>query len=108
MAERLFPPLANPPTGEALRFGEVSLTYEELRGAVAEVANRLQGQERVAVWASPSLEACVGVLGVLAAGAAAVPINPSVGTREIDHILDDCKPGLLIAEEDSDLPDRLS
>jgi malonyl-CoA/methylmalonyl-CoA synthetase len=107
MAERLFPPLANPPAREALRFGDVSLTYEELHGAVAEAANRLQGQERIAVWASPSLEACVGVLGVLAAGAAAVPINPSVGTREIDHILDDCKPGLLIAEAAADLPDRL-
>ena len=76
-------------------------------GRSREAANRLQGQERSAVWASPSLEACVGVLGVLAVGAAAVPINPSVGTREIDHILDDCKPGLLIAEEDADLPDRL-
>jgi len=53
------------------------------------------------------MEACVGVLGVLAAGAAAVPINPNVGTREIDHILDDCRPGLLIAEEGVDLPDRL-
>jgi len=53
------------------------------------------------------MEACVGVLGELAAGAAAVPINPNVGTREIDHILDDCRPGLLIAEEGVDLPDRL-
>ncbi|HZJ51833.1 MAG TPA: acyl-CoA synthetase [Actinomycetota bacterium] len=107
MAETLFPPLANPPAREALRFGDISLTYEALRRAVSNTANRVQGQERVAVWASPSMEACVGVLGVLAAGAAAVPINPSVGTREIDHILDDCKPGLLIAEEDADLPDRL-
>lgn len=107
MAEALFPPLTNPSGHEALRFGDISLTYEDLRRAVSNAADQVQGHERVAVWASPSMEACVGVLGVLAAGAAAVPINPSVGTREIDHIMDDCKPGLLIAEEDADLPDRL-
>jgi malonyl-CoA/methylmalonyl-CoA synthetase len=107
MSETLFPPLANPPASEALRFGEKSITYEELRGAVSQTANRIGGQDRVAVWASPSMEACVGVLGVLAAGAAAIPINPSVGTREIDHILDDCKPSLLIADHEADLPRRL-
>jgi malonyl-CoA/methylmalonyl-CoA synthetase len=107
MSETLFPPLTNPPAGEALRFGDTSVTYEELRGAVAQTANRVQGQERVAVWASPSMEACVGVLGVLAAGAAAVPINPSVGSSEIDHILDDSKPSLLIADDDADLPRSL-
>ncbi|MBA3430771.1 MAG: AMP-binding protein, partial [Actinobacteria bacterium] len=91
-AETLFPSLANPPAREALRFGEESLTYEELRSAAAGAAHRVAGKDRVAVWASPSMEASVGVLGVLAAGAAAVPINPSVGAREIEHILDDCNP----------------
>jgi malonyl-CoA/methylmalonyl-CoA synthetase len=107
VAEALFPALANPPAREALRFGDVSLTYEELRGAAADAADRVRGHERVAVWASPSVEACVGVIGVLAAGAAAVPINPSVGAREIEHILDDCEPGLLIADDDAELPDVL-
>ena len=104
MAEPLFPSLVDPPVREALRFGDVSLSYEELRGLVSRTADKVKGQGRVAVWASPSLSACVGVIGVLAAGETAVPINPSVGTRELEHILDDCQPDLLIADDDADLP----
>jgi len=108
MTEALFPPLENPSAGEALRFGDVSISYKQLRGAVSQTADRVQGQERVAVWASPSLQACIGVIGALAAGVTAVPINPNIGTREIDHILDDSRPGLLSAEDAADLPDRLA
>ena len=108
MAETpLFPSLADPSGREALRFGDLSLTFEDLGRAAAGVAGRVKGHERVAVWASPSMEACVGVIGVLAAGAAAVPINPSVGAREVDHILADCEPRLLIAADDAELPARL-
>jgi malonyl-CoA/methylmalonyl-CoA synthetase len=108
MNDVLFPSLADPPEGEALRFGDESLTYEELRGAVAGAADRVRGEERVAVWASPTMEACVGVIGVLAAGAAAVPINPSMGVRELEHVLEDCSPRLVIAESDAELPPRLA
>jgi malonyl-CoA/methylmalonyl-CoA synthetase len=104
VTQALFPPLADPPPGEAIRFGELALTYEELRAAVAMTASQLRGQERVAVWASPRMATCIGVLAALAAGAAAVPINPSIGVREIEHILADCRPRLLIADDDAELP----
>jgi malonyl-CoA/methylmalonyl-CoA synthetase len=107
VSDALFPALANPPDKEALRFGELALSYEELRAAVAGVARRIDGAQRVAVWASPSAEACIGILGSLLAGSVAIPINPSMGAREIDHILEDCKPGVLIADGGAELGAQL-
>ena len=104
MTTKLFPPLADPSAKEALRFGDVSVRYEDLRAAAATVATRTRGRGRVAVWASPSIETCVGVIGVLTSGAVAVPINPSIGVREIEHIVEDCRPELLIAGDDAELP----
>jgi malonyl-CoA/methylmalonyl-CoA synthetase len=108
VTEGPFPALADPPPKEALRFGDRSLSYEELRGATAAVARQTGGHGRIAVWASPTLETCVGVIGVLASGAVAVPINPSVGMREIEHIVEDCRPELLIADDDAELPAALA
>src|SRR4051812_50135025 len=82
---------------EALRFGERSLAYEELRGVAAWVAAEVGGRRRVAVWAVPELETCAAVVGVLAAGAAVVPVNPKAGERELAHIVSDSAPGLVLA-----------
>lgn len=107
MTETLFPALRDPPDREALRFGGLTLTYDELRGATAAVARQTTGHGRIAVWASPSLETCVGVIGVLASGAVAVPVNPSIGVREIEHIVEDSRPELLVAGDDAELPEAL-
>jgi malonyl-CoA/methylmalonyl-CoA synthetase len=56
----------------------------------------------VGVWAESSLEACVGVVGGLAAGAAVVPVNPKLGEAELRHVLEDSRPDLLLgAPEDA-------
>ncbi|MFD8741088.1 acyl-CoA synthetase, partial [Streptomyces sp. NPDC059618] len=56
----LFPALTDDPSGRpALRFGERSLTYAELASAAGDVGARVRGEERVAVWATPSLETAV-------------------------------------------------
>jgi malonyl-CoA/methylmalonyl-CoA synthetase len=107
VTETLFPALRDPSDREALRFGDVTLNYEELRRATAAVARQTRGHGHIAVWASPSLETCVGVIGVLASGAVAVPVNPSIGVREIEHIVEDSRPELLIAADDAELPDAL-
>lgn len=77
----LFPALVSGSTARrpALRFGERSLTYAELAASAGELAARLDGRERVAVWATPSLETAVGVVAALLAGVPAVPLNPKSG-----------------------------
>src|SRR4051812_46968949 len=93
---------------EALRFGDRALTYEELHHAAAAVAGRVRGAARVAVWAVPALETCVGVVGALAAGAAVVPINPNPGGRELSHTLGAARPGLAPAPPAGALPPALA
>jgi malonyl-CoA/methylmalonyl-CoA synthetase len=93
---------------EALRFGERALTYDELRGAAAAVADRVHGAERVAVWAMPELETCVAVVGALVAGAAVVPINPKAGEHELGHIASDSRPDVVLAPPGTELPPALA
>jgi malonyl-CoA/methylmalonyl-CoA synthetase len=97
MHEPLFPRLAAPDDGEAIRVGDAVVSYNQLAGAAASVARRLRGAGRVAVWAAPTLEFCVGVLGALAAGVTIVPVNPGSGSRELGHIVADSAPESLIA-----------
>lgn len=97
LREPLLPALVDPPPGEAVRFGDRSLSYEQLRACVARLAGELDGAKRVAVWAEPAPETCVALLAVLAAGAAAVPINPKIGERELAHVVTDSAPELLLA-----------
>ncbi|HEX9411269.1 MAG TPA: acyl-CoA synthetase [Actinomycetota bacterium] len=101
----LLPSLADPTEDEALRAGGRSLSYRELKASASALAARVGSAERVAVWASPTLETCVAVVGVLLSGAAVVPINPKTGPRELEHVLRDSGPGLLVASNEEDLPD---
>ncbi|GHD98465.1 acyl-CoA synthetase [Streptomyces alanosinicus] len=91
----------------ALRFGARSLTYGGLAGAAGALAGRLAGAGRVAVWATPELETAVAVTGVLLAGAAAVPLNPKSGEKELAHIVSDSAPTLVLAAPGAELPDAL-
>jgi malonyl-CoA/methylmalonyl-CoA synthetase len=100
-------PLDQPADREAIRFGDRALTYGELRGAAAVLAQRLEGATRVAVWAVPALETCVAVVGALAAGVPVVPINPKSGERELDHIVSDSEPSLVLAAAGAELPPAL-
>jgi acyl-CoA synthetase (AMP-forming)/AMP-acid ligase II len=87
----------------ALRFGDVELTYRQLSDAAGAVASRIQGKARVAVWATPTPQTAVAVVGALVAGIPVVPINPKVGERELEHILSDSRPDLILRETDIDL-----
>ncbi|GKQ40347.1 acyl-CoA synthetase [Streptomyces sp. A012304] len=101
----LFPALTGAAAGRpALRFGDRSLTYAELAAAADALAGRLTGHARIAVWATPALETAVAVVAVLRAGAAAVPLNPKSGEKELGHILSDSAPALLLAAPGDELP----
>ncbi|WP_445528615.1 acyl-CoA synthetase [Streptomyces cyslabdanicus] len=105
----LFPALTKDP-GErlALRFANRSSTYAELAAAAGAVAARVRGRARVAVWATEGLETAVGVVGTLLAGAAAVPLNPRSGEKELGHILADSAPPVVLAAPGDELPDALA
>ncbi|KQV98910.1 acyl-CoA synthetase [Streptomyces sp. Root369] len=88
----------------ALRFGDRSLTYGQLAAATGALAGRLARYDRVAVWATAELETAVAVVAALEAGVAAVPLNPKSGEKELGHILNDSRPGLLLVPPGSELP----
>ncbi|MGW2722025.1 acyl-CoA synthetase [Streptomyces sp. NPDC001492] len=100
----LFPALVSPSERVALRFGDRSLTYAELATATGALAARLPPGGRVAVWATPTLETAVAVVAVLRAGAAAVPLNPKSGGKELGHILSDSAPSVVLAAPGDELP----
>jgi malonyl-CoA/methylmalonyl-CoA synthetase len=92
----LFEALADPSEKTALRFGDRTLTYAQLRDAAAAVADRVAQHERVAVWAVNEPEVAVAVIGALLAGVPITPINPKAGTSELKHILDDSAPEIVL------------
>ncbi|NUP37162.1 MAG: acyl-CoA synthetase [Streptomyces sp.] len=100
----LFPALQSPSERVALRFGDRSLTYAELATATGALAARLPPGGRVAIWATPALETAVAVVAVLRAGAAAVPLNPKSGGKELGHILSDSAPSVVLAAPGDELP----
>jgi malonyl-CoA/methylmalonyl-CoA synthetase len=99
----MFEPLAGEER-EALRFPDGALRYPELRAAALAVAAHLDGAVRVAVWAEPRLETCVGVLACLVTGVPVVPLNPRIGERELQHVLNDSDPALILTAPGSELP----
>jgi malonyl-CoA/methylmalonyl-CoA synthetase len=99
--------LHHPTDAVALRFGQRSVTYRELRVVAAALACRLSGSTRVAIWATPELETCVAIVAALLAGVPAVPINPRLGTHEARHIICDANPDLVVTTHDATLPGAL-
>ncbi|MFD5316678.1 AMP-binding protein [Streptomyces sp. NPDC127098] len=100
----LFPALAAASDAPALRFGDRIVSYAELRATAGALAGRLAGHQRVAVWATPSLETAVATVAALLAGVPAVPVNPGSGERELAHIVGDSAPALVLAPAGAQLP----
>ncbi|MGA5423604.1 condensation domain-containing protein [Streptomyces lavendulocolor] len=89
------------PGSPALVHGERRLTYGQLRDRAAAVAERLAdlgvGDETLVALAFPrSVDAVVAMLGVVLAGGAYLPVNPSFPTERIHRLLDDARPPLLL------------
>ncbi|MFD6530617.1 acyl-CoA synthetase [Streptomyces sp. NPDC060184] len=112
-SEPLLPALQHPSAGtdgrEAVRFGELSLSYARLSALAGALAPRIAGAGgRVAVWATPSAETVVGVVAALLAGVPAVPLNPKTGARELAHIVGDSAPAAVLAGPGDVLPAALA
>ncbi|MDD5275160.1 MAG: amino acid adenylation domain-containing protein [Methylovulum sp.] len=91
------------PEKTALVFAGQSLSYGELDRRVSLLADKLNAcgmgaESRVGVSAERSLELIVGLLAVLKAGAAYVPLDPSYPSERLDYMLHDAGIGLLLTQ----------
>lgn len=104
----LFPALRDASPAPALRFGDRSLSHRELASVAGVLAERIAGETRIALWATPTLETAVGAVAALLAGVAVVPVNPKIGESELAHIVADSVPSLVLAEPGAELPGPLA
>jgi malonyl-CoA/methylmalonyl-CoA synthetase len=88
----------------AVSLGGRGLAYGELREAAAALVAELRGAERVAVWAESTLEACVASVAALCAGITLVPVNPKLGRGELEHVLSDSRPDVIVGAPGGVLP----
>ena len=80
----------------AVSVGDDALSYGELREAAGALAAQFDGAERVAVWAESTLETIVASVAVIESGAALVPVNPKLGRSELEHVLTDSTPDVIV------------
>lgn len=92
----LFPHLVDPDDSVALQVADGSLSYRDLATATSRVATRLRSFTRAAIWMTPSLEAMIAVVASLRAGIPAIPLNPRAGTTELQHIINDARPDVVL------------
>jgi amino acid adenylation domain-containing protein len=82
------------PDSVAVVFEDNQLTYRQLNERANQLAHYLrskgvQGEMLVPLCIAPSPEMIVGMMGIMKAGAAYVPIDPEYPAERINHILND-------------------
>ncbi len=92
------------PENVAVVFGQQQLTYRELNDKANQLAYYLrdrgvQEETLVAISVERSLDMIIGLLGVLKAGAAYVPVDPSYPFERVQYILEDTQAALLLTQE---------
>ncbi|RUQ46484.1 hypothetical protein D8M30_13290, partial [Corynebacterium pseudodiphtheriticum] len=91
------------PDATAVRQDDQHITYRQLNQRANQLAHRLleegvRPDDRVAICARRSLETLVGLVAILKAGAAYVPIDPAHPQERINYLLQDCDPVLVLAQ----------
>ncbi|MFT8244753.1 AMP-binding protein [Roseomonas sp. BN140053] len=93
------------PGGEALVCGEERLNYAEYLGAVGGFARELQGRGvaggRVALLLGNCVDLAIATFAVQAAGAQVVALNPGYTAHELEPILADAAPALVLHGPDT-------
>jgi amino acid adenylation domain-containing protein len=84
--------------------GRAQVTYRELVELSSEICRVLQSRgvqpgDRVGVYAPKSVETVAAIFGILEAGAAYVPVDPSAPPRRNLEILTDCSVRAVVTEE---------
>ena len=102
--------VARTPGATAVTFGESSLTYSELNARANRLARYLVSQgltagSLVGICVERSLEMAVGILGILKAGAAYVPLDVSYPPERLRFMVEDAAAPFLLTQ--ATLADRL-
>jgi amino acid adenylation domain-containing protein len=89
------------PRATAVRYGERSLSYEELNALANALAARLMAQgiaaeSRVVVCLEPSFDAVIALLAVLKAGGVYVPLDPTHPAARLRALLEDVAPRVIV------------
>jgi amino acid adenylation domain-containing protein len=90
------------PDAVAVVFEDQQLTYDQLNRRANQLAHYLlalgvQPDDRVAICAERSLDMIVGLLGILKAGAAYMPLDPGYPEDRLAYMLDDSAPVALLS-----------
>ncbi|MCY8669555.1 AMP-binding protein, partial [Bacillus haynesii] len=104
--------LRTPDRGAAVYNG-VEWTYKELNARANRLARLLieKGagpEQRIGIMVRPSLEMAAGVLAILKAGAAYVPIDPGYPAERIGYVLRDSGAELLLTQTNLAVPGEFS
>jgi len=112
LAEDLRRTAAAAPDHEAVVAPGRRMTYAELSAAADALASRLHARgiargDRVALVLPNGAEAAIAVYGVLRAGAAIVPLNPTIKADKLAYVLRDCEAVAIVCDEQhADLAQR--
>ena len=91
------------PDAVALEYGEERLLYAELDRRVSGLARRLRRlgvgtDSLVGICAERSIEMVVGLLGILRAGGAYMPLDPSYPAERLAYMMEDSGLGVLLTQ----------
>ena len=98
--------VAKKPNSTAIAFGNDSMTYKELDEKSSQLSNYLIGAYQlkennlVGLMINNSKNTLVCILGILKAGAAYVPIDPSYPKERVKYIIEDTDLNVLLTESD--------
>ncbi len=100
------------PDAAALTCGEVTLSYGELDRRSNQLARWLRGhgagpESRVGLCLNRSVDLVVGILGVLKAGAAYVPLDPGSPRERLTFVLEDAEIRIVVGVEELELLESL-
>ncbi|WP_298427802.1 non-ribosomal peptide synthetase [uncultured Kordia sp.] len=95
--------VAKNPNAVAITFEEITLSYQELDAKSNQIANylakqNLQANSLIPLCIERSLEMIIGIFGILKAGFAYVPIDPTNPQTRIDFILEDISAEIILTE----------
>lgn len=95
---------ARTPDAVAVAFEDRQLTYRELDAAASQLAHQLQAlgagpDTLVALCCERSIDMLVGAVGILAAGAAYVPLDPAYPSERLAYMLEDSQAHILVTQE---------
>ena len=91
------------PDGIAVVYEDAQLTFKELNERSNKIAHYLRkmgvgADSFVAIAVDRSVEMIVGLLGIMKAGGAYIPLDPSYPQDRLEFMLEDAKPAILLTE----------